>query len=158
MVRVCVYCFTSFFLDCCCCHCTTVSASQLYQFGYTVSIPLFEGEWRPDSFYSRIGYNARGGMHSLCLLDIKMKEPDHEAMCMGKVRFLPPRFMTVSGRDRARDWSCCDQVVFRLLPLSTDGSVSAARLWLLVCLCLCVLKVNTAVAQLLEVEAKLGEV
>jgi diphthine synthase len=34
-------------------------------------------------------------MHSLCLLDIKMKEPDPEAMCMGKMKFLPPRFMTV---------------------------------------------------------------
>ena len=29
---------------------------QLYQYGYTVSIPLFEGEWRPDSFYDRIKY------------------------------------------------------------------------------------------------------
>jgi diphthamide biosynthesis methyltransferase len=45
---------------------------QLYQFGYTVSIPLFEGSWRPDSFYHRIGYNAKGGMHTLCLLDIKV--------------------------------------------------------------------------------------
>jgi diphthine methyl ester synthase len=45
---------------------------QLYQFGYTVSIPLFEGSWRPDSFYHRIGYNSRGGMHTLCLLDIKV--------------------------------------------------------------------------------------
>ncbi|CAE7655631.1 unnamed protein product, partial [Symbiodinium microadriaticum] len=69
---------------------------QLYQFGYTVSIPLFEGEWRPDSFYSRIGYNKLGGMHTLCLLDIKMKEPDPDAMALGKMKFLPPRFMTVN--------------------------------------------------------------
>jgi diphthine methyl ester synthase len=69
---------------------------QLYQFGYTVSIPLFEGEWRPDSFYDRIKYNQGGGMHTLCLLDIKVKEPDFESMCMGKMRFLPPRFMTVN--------------------------------------------------------------
>lgn len=87
------------------------SGLQLYQFGYTVSIPLFEGSWRPDSFYSRIGYNKKGGMHTLCLLDIKVKEPDPEAMCMGKMKYLPPRFMTV----------------------------------------------NTAVSQLLEVEAKIGE-
>jgi diphthine methyl ester synthase len=45
---------------------------QLYQFGYTVSIPLFEGSWRPDSFYERIYYNQKGGMHTLCLLDIKV--------------------------------------------------------------------------------------
>mmetsp|Transcript_14019 Transcript_14019/g.14120 ORF Transcript_14019/g.14120 Transcript_14019/m.14120 type:complete len:284 (-) Transcript_14019:192-1043(-) len=69
---------------------------QLYQFGYTVSIPLFEGDWQPDSFYDRIKYNSGGGMHTLCLLDIKMKEPDPEAMCKGKMKFLPPRFMTVA--------------------------------------------------------------
>jgi diphthine synthase len=45
---------------------------QLYQYGYTVSIPLFEGEWKPDSFYERIKYNKNGGMHTLCLLDIKV--------------------------------------------------------------------------------------
>jgi len=45
---------------------------QLYSFGYTVSIPLFEGEWRPDSFYGKIKYNRDGGMHTLCLLDIKV--------------------------------------------------------------------------------------
>jgi diphthine synthase len=69
----------------------------LYQFGYTVSIPLFEGDWRPCSFYERIQYNHRGGMHTLCLLDIKVKEPDYESMVTaGKVRYLPPRFMTVN--------------------------------------------------------------
>jgi len=30
---------------------------QLYQFGQTVSIPFFEGTWRPDSFYDKIAYN-----------------------------------------------------------------------------------------------------
>jgi len=69
---------------------------QLYSFGYTVSIPLFEGEWRPDSFYPKIAYNKAGGMHTLCLLDIKMKEPDYEEMMRGRVRYLPPRFMTVN--------------------------------------------------------------
>eukprot|EP01039_Chlorochromonas_danica_P004565 gene4565-5005_t len=70
---------------------------QLYQFGYTVSIPWFEEGWTPSSFYERIQYNSQGGMHTLCLLDIKVKEPDYEAMVKyGKVRHLPPRFMTVN--------------------------------------------------------------
>lgn len=47
---------------------------QLYSFGYTVSIPFFEGEWRPSSFYDKIKYNTGGGMHTLCLLDIKVSE------------------------------------------------------------------------------------
>lgn len=46
---------------------------QLYQYGYTVSIPFFEGDIRPTSYYQRIKYNKDGGMHSLCLLDIKVR-------------------------------------------------------------------------------------
>jgi len=70
---------------------------QLYKFGYTVSIPLFEGNWTPDSFYDRIKYNSNGGMHSLCLLDIKVKEADYDSLVsFGKVVYLPPRFMTVN--------------------------------------------------------------
>jgi diphthine synthase len=34
-------------------------------------------------------------MHTLCLLDIRVKEPDFEAMMKGREEFLPPRFMTV---------------------------------------------------------------
>lgn len=45
---------------------------QLYKYGYTVSIPYFDGPWRPSSFYDRIKYNKVGGMHTLCLLDIKV--------------------------------------------------------------------------------------
>lgn len=45
----------------------------LYQYGYTVSIPFFEENWKPSSFYERIKYNADGGMHTLCLVDIKVR-------------------------------------------------------------------------------------
>ena len=69
---------------------------QLYNFGQTVSLPFFEENWRPTSFYSKIQYNRKGGMHTLCLLDIKVKEPDFEAMVKGKIRHLPPRFMSVN--------------------------------------------------------------
>ena len=69
----------------------------LYQYGYTVSIPLFEDSWKPSSFYERIRYNRDGGMHTLCLLDIKVKEPDYNSMVSGgKIRYLPPRFMSVN--------------------------------------------------------------
>lgn len=69
---------------------------QLYNFGQTVSIPFFDDNWRPVSFYPKIQYNRRGGMHTLCLLDIKVKEPDFEAMMKGTTKFLPPRFMTMA--------------------------------------------------------------
>ena len=35
-------------------------------------------------------------MHTLCLLDIKVKEPDFQAMMKGQTKFLPPRYMSVS--------------------------------------------------------------
>lgn len=69
---------------------------QLYNFGQTVSIPYFDEKWRPTSFYPKIKYNRLGGMHTLCLLDIKVKEPDFDAMMRGKTVYLPPRFMTVN--------------------------------------------------------------
>ena len=69
---------------------------QLYNFGQTVSIPFFEENWRPTSFYPKIKYNRDGGMHTLCLLDIKVKEPDFEAMKRGRTVFLPPRYMSVN--------------------------------------------------------------
>lgn len=69
---------------------------QLYNCGHTVSIPFFEENWRPTSFYPKIKFNRQGGMHTLCLLDIKVKEPDFEAMMRGKTKYLPPRFMSVN--------------------------------------------------------------
>lgn len=69
---------------------------QLYNCGQTVSIPFFEDSWRPTSFYSKIQYNREGGMHTLCLLDIKVKEPDFESMKRGKIVYLPPRYMSVN--------------------------------------------------------------
>lgn len=40
--------------------------------------------WRPDSFYDRIASNRRAGLHTLCLLDIKVKEPSLESLARGK--------------------------------------------------------------------------
>ncbi|CAN0372451.1 unnamed protein product [Ectocarpus sp. 12 AP-2014] len=68
---------------------------QLYSFGQTVSIPLWNENWEPDSFYEKIRVNKMNGMHTLCLLDIKVKEPDFAKMARGKVSYLPPRFMSV---------------------------------------------------------------
>jgi len=69
---------------------------QLYNCGQTISIPFFEENWRPTSFYQKIKYNRGGGMHTLCLLDIKVKEPDFDAMKRGKTVYLPPRYMSVN--------------------------------------------------------------
>ena len=51
---------------------------QLYNFGQTVSLVFFTDTWRPDSFYERVRENADLGMHTLILLDIKVKEQNEE--------------------------------------------------------------------------------
>ena len=67
---------------------------QLYRFGQAVSVVFFTETWRPDSFYDRIKENARLGLHTLLLLDIRVKEPSVEALCRGKKEYEPPRFMS----------------------------------------------------------------
>lgn len=69
---------------------------QLYRYGETVSIPFFTDTWRPDSFYEKIKRNIDMGLHTLCLLDIQVKEPDLELLCRGKKCYLPPRYMTIN--------------------------------------------------------------
>jgi len=69
---------------------------QLYNFGQTVSIVFFTENWRPDSFYSRVLTNTIAGMHTLCLLDIKVKEQSVENLARGRKIYEPPRFMTVN--------------------------------------------------------------
>ncbi|KAH8739426.1 tetrapyrrole methylase [Cryptosporidium ryanae] len=69
---------------------------QVYRFGETVSIPFFEDNWKPTSFYDKIKSNLERGLHTLCLLDIKVKEQTIENMMKNKPIFEPPRFMTVN--------------------------------------------------------------
>lgn len=69
---------------------------QLYCYGETVSIPYWTDTWQPDSFYHKIKSNRTRGLHTLCLLDIKVKEPTLESMTKKKKEYMPPRFMSVS--------------------------------------------------------------
>lgn len=73
-----------------------VCGLQLYRFGETISIPFFTETWRPDSFYDRIKANRQLGLHTLCLLDIRVKEPSIESLCRGKKDYEPPKFMTIN--------------------------------------------------------------
>ncbi|KAK1273167.1 putative diphthine synthase [Acorus gramineus] len=68
---------------------------QLYRYGEAVSIPFFTETWRPYSFYGKIQENRRLGLHTLCLLDIRVKEPSWESLCRGKKCYEPPKYMTI---------------------------------------------------------------
>lgn len=61
-----------------------VCGLQLYRYGETISIAFFTETWRPDSWYEKIKANRELGLHTLCLLDIKVKEPSLEALARGK--------------------------------------------------------------------------
>uniref|UniRef100_A0A5B7C1T0 diphthine methyl ester synthase n=1 Tax=Davidia involucrata TaxID=16924 RepID=A0A5B7C1T0_DAVIN len=74
-----------------------VCGLQLYRYGETISIPFFTETWRPDSFYEKIQRNRTLGLHTLCLLDIRVKEPSLESLCRGRKQYEPPRFMTISN-------------------------------------------------------------
>ncbi|GMM32315.1 diphthine synthase [Martiniozyma asiatica (nom. inval.)] len=76
---------------------------QLYNFGQAISIVFFTENWRPDSFYPKILENRKIGLHSLLLLDIKVKEPNIEALMRGRVQYDPPRYMSVA--------TCCQQLL-----------------------------------------------
>jgi diphthine synthase len=69
---------------------------SLYNYGQTVSVCFFTDKWRPSSFYDKIKQNSLMGLHTLCLLDIKVKEQSEENMARGKLIFEPPRFMTIN--------------------------------------------------------------
>ncbi|KAG4428255.1 diphthine synthase [Cadophora sp. M221] len=68
---------------------------QLYNFGQTVSMVFFTDNWKPASFYDRIRENRSIGLHTLVLLDIKVKEQSLENMARGRKVYEPPRYMTV---------------------------------------------------------------
>lgn len=57
---------------------------------------FFLDSWKPASFYDRIKENVSIGLHTLVLLDIKVKEQSLENMARGRKIYEPPRYMTVA--------------------------------------------------------------
>jgi len=66
---------------------------QLYNYGQTVSIPFWTDSWKPDSWLARIAENFNLGLHTLLLLDIKVKEQSEENLLRGRKIYEPPRYM-----------------------------------------------------------------
>ena len=69
---------------------------QLYNFGQTVSMVFFTDTWKPSSFYDRVKENWETGLHTLVLLDIKVKEQSLDNLARGRKIYEPPRYMTVA--------------------------------------------------------------
>ena len=73
-----------------------VTGLQLYNFGQTVSMVFFTDTWKPSSFYDRVRENRAIGLHTLVLLDIKVKEQSIDNLARGRRIFEPPRYMTAA--------------------------------------------------------------
>lgn len=69
---------------------------QLYNFGQAVSMVFFTETWKPSSFYDRLKENHQIGLHTLVLLDIKVKEQSLANLARGRKIYEPARFMTVA--------------------------------------------------------------
>eukprot|EP00796_Vickermania_ingenoplastis_P009358 gene9359-6581_t len=69
---------------------------QLYRFGQTISLCFWTETWRPSSWYQRLKSNREAGLHTLVLLDIKVKEISDENLARGRRIFEPPRYMTIN--------------------------------------------------------------
>jgi len=72
---------------------------ELYKFGKTTSIVFPDNNWLPHTPYDVIKQNRDLGLHTLCLLDIKVAEPSREDLlkqAKGEtVNPAPARYMTV---------------------------------------------------------------
>ncbi|XP_047536678.1 diphthine methyl ester synthase [Vanessa atalanta] len=97
---------------------------QLYHFGETVSIPYWTDNWKPDSFFDKILGNYKRNLHTLCLLDIKVKEPTEESLTKKIRQYMEPKFMSV--KEAAR------QIVqiINNLPEKTDIAVDSLAIGL----------------------------
>ncbi|MFP4524021.1 MAG: diphthine synthase [Candidatus Woesearchaeota archaeon] len=68
---------------------------ELYKYGRTTTLVFPDDGWLPDSPYEAVRKNQDAGLHTLCLLDIKVSEPSKESLRKGDDTPEPPRFMTV---------------------------------------------------------------
>ncbi|MES1912528.1 MAG: hypothetical protein MHM6MM_004789 [Cercozoa sp. M6MM] len=68
---------------------------QLYNFGQTITLCFWDEHTQVDSWYDKIRNNRDIGLHTLALLDIKVKEQSVINMAKGLPIYEPPRYMTV---------------------------------------------------------------
>eukprot|EP00171_Calliarthron_tuberculosum_P009376 IDg9376t1 len=68
---------------------------QLYTFGQAISLCFWTETDRPSSYFDKLLENRRMGLHTLCLLDIKVREPTLESLARGRKVYEPPRYMSI---------------------------------------------------------------
>ncbi|MFC1741370.1 diphthine synthase [Nanoarchaeota archaeon] len=70
---------------------------ELYKYGKTTSIVFSEKGWDVETHYDVVKENLARGLHTLCLLDIKVAEPSRDGLRQEDgASAEKPRFMTVA--------------------------------------------------------------
>lgn len=72
-----------------------ITGLELYKFGKTTSIPFPQDGFFPQTPYDVIKQNQRIGLHTLVLLDIKVREQSREDLKKDIKRYKPSRFMSI---------------------------------------------------------------
>jgi diphthine methyl ester synthase len=67
---------------------------QLYRYGQALSLCFWTEGWQPAGYYDKLAANRAIGLHTLLLLDIKVKEISDENLARGRKIYEPPRFMS----------------------------------------------------------------
>ena len=80
---------------------------------------FFLDNWKPTSYYDRVKENSSIGLHTLILLDIKVKEQSLENMARGRKIYEPPRYMTVAQ---------CAQQMLETEEIRSEGVLEPDRL------------------------------
>lgn len=72
-----------------------VTGLQIYRFGQIISLCFWTETDKPTSYYPKLIANRKEGLHTLCLLDIKVKEPSLESLARGKRHYEPSCYMSI---------------------------------------------------------------
>lgn len=73
-----------------------ITGLELYKFGKTTSIVFPDDGWMPNTPYLVLKDNLEKGLHTLCLLDIKVSEPSKEDLLKENYVPKPSRFMSIN--------------------------------------------------------------
>lgn len=118
-----------------------------------MSIVFFTESWRPDSFYPKILANRRQGLHTLCLLDIQVKEPTLESLARGRKASSPHSYVAQCMFCTHRSWQFSFLYEFNHFYLCTNCSARLMQVYQPPRF----LTINQAISQLLEVEDRRQE-
>ena len=67
---------------------------QLYRYGQALSLCFWTEGWQPAGYYDKLAANRAIGLHTLLLLDIKVKEISDANLARGRKIYEPPRYMS----------------------------------------------------------------